>query len=503
MKILLADDEMLVRTSLRYMLEEWDSTLEFTREAANGEEMLEIVKESMPDVAFVDIKMPKLTGLEAIRIGKSLSPHTQWVILTGYSEFAYAQEAIRLGAANYLLKPASPEDLEKTMLELIEKQQKQLKILQKELENDLSSIFHGLDSFENMDGDIVSKDIHYNGAVFYVDSYLEEKAKAATLRTILNEIRLLMNACLVSDTRMSLFPLPSGELLFIGCWGFKPGNKGKELVDGLMEKFQQKIMEYDSDQLSITMIKSGECTAFAELTDRIQQIQTFASNRIYLGIGKSMDSKELADKAASSNTLKTLSQLLMEIIENYRYNHYSHYMRLLNELAKYETTLTKEVQVRKNILQFLSVSLGIPASYNTDFQSLLTQLQSLGESMLMTKQKEENQPQDIIDQVISYINQYYMEDIGMSQIAEKVGVTPNYLSTLFRQKTGTTFMKYLTKSRMIRAKELLTETDLQVQQVANQVGYYSTRHFTKLFTEFAGCYPSEYKKQRDGSSASS
>jgi two-component system response regulator YesN len=63
------------------------------------------------------------------------------------------------------------------------------------------------------------------------------------------------------------------------------------------------------------------------------------------------------------------------------------------------------------------------------------------------------------------------------------------------KKIGTPFIKYLTKIRILKAKELLADPQNQVQKVAESVGYYSTRHFTKLFTEVIGCYPSEYQKK--------
>jgi two-component system response regulator YesN len=88
-----------------------------------------------------------------------------------------------------------------------------------------------------------------------------------------------------------------------------------------------------------------------------------------------------------------------------------------------------------------------------------------------------------------------MYDIGIGQIAEQLHMTPNYLSTLFHKKTGSTFMVYLTKTRMLRAKELLADPHIQIQQVAEQVGYSSARYFTKLFTESVGCYPSEYRSR--------
>jgi two-component system, response regulator YesN len=142
---------------------------------------------------------------------------------------------------------------------------------------------------------------------------------------------------------------------------------------------------------------------------------------------------------------------------------------------------------------FINYSLGCNLSLNRlDFSILLNVLYKKGEELIQHGYKGQMHK---VDQVIHYIQNRYMENIGISQIAEEFNLTPNYLSTLFRKKTGTTFVKYLTHNRINKARELLAQNDMQIQQVAKEVGYFSTRHFTKLFTEIVGCYPSDYRKK--------
>jgi len=241
MKVIIADDERLIRAGLKSMLSEAKIPLDIAGEATNGEELVELVKRHLPEIAFVDIKMPKMNGLEAISKGKLYSPNTQWIILTGYAEFDYAREAIKLGAANYLLKPVSPDELNETLEVLIK--------------NDIKS---------------------------------------------------------------------------------------------------------------------------------------------RVGVSKEVNNGEPTDV-----------------------------------------------------------------------------------------------PYDMAEEVKCYIEQNYMYDIGINEIAEKLNVTPNYLSTYFHKKTGITFIRYLTEVRMLRAKKMLENPNITVQDVAGQVGYYSTSHFIKLFKEYFGVYPSK------------
>src|SRR5437763_9317140 len=113
MKIIIADDESLARSLLKNILQELNLPPGCMKEASDGEQMIEQVKRYTPELVFVDIRMPKLNGLDAIRKAKTFSPYTRWVILTGFSEFRYAHEAIKLGVSDYLLKPIDPEEVQR------------------------------------------------------------------------------------------------------------------------------------------------------------------------------------------------------------------------------------------------------------------------------------------------------------------------------------------------------------------------------------------------------
>jgi len=110
MRILIADDEPMVRLGIRTMIEDKMPSQHAMAEAANGKEVV-LRAADHPDLAFVDIRMPLMDGIQAITEAKNISPDTQWVLVTGFSDFVYAQQAIRLGVTDYLLKPVSPEEL--------------------------------------------------------------------------------------------------------------------------------------------------------------------------------------------------------------------------------------------------------------------------------------------------------------------------------------------------------------------------------------------------------
>lgn len=117
MKLFIADDEIDVREGIRYLID-WGA-LDFTicGEGKNGQETLENILKYQPDLVLLDIRMPKLTGLEVIRMARDAGFLGKFIILSGYSDFSYAQEAIRYGVNCYLTKPIDEDELEKAVIE--------------------------------------------------------------------------------------------------------------------------------------------------------------------------------------------------------------------------------------------------------------------------------------------------------------------------------------------------------------------------------------------------
>lgn len=491
MRVFIADDESLIRKSLKSMLQEMKVPIKLVGEAVNGEEMVQKISELQPDLAFVDIRMPKLNGLEAIKIVKTVSPHTQWVILTGFSEFDYAKEAIQLGTANYLLKPVSPEDLEKVLQELFEKHKDNLIRYNQEFKNEIVSLYHGFRSIDELENKEVNSNRMLKCAIFYMDSHLDSQ-KEEYIKQFFLSLEKKTDLLLLPSIRNALFSLPNGAPISIVSIDCSKDPKGTDKIECYFQQLRDLVGCYENSKLSITMIESEACSSLYCIYQQIQDIQEDAHLRSILGCGEKWNITELKNYA-QNEPFKRLSSLLIQLSNYYQEKLYLEFMQTLLELKKQ----FQKIKINKNeeisMKQFFLFSIGCLLEKG-DMTQWIDQLEIYGNNLLLQHHQRQNQP-NLVDQVISFIETQYMNDIGIGQIAEKLGVTPNYLSTLFRKKTGMTFMKYLTNVRILKAKELLVQPDMQVQQVAEKVGYYSARHFTKLFTEYVGCYPSEYRKK--------
>jgi len=494
MRIIIADDEYLARSSLRSMLGELNLPLDIVGEAANGEEMALMVSQHSPDIAFVDIRMPKLNGLEAIRMSMSASPQTKWFILTGFPEFDYAQEAIRLGVSGYLLKPVNPDELGKVLRDFIEENRKRIAVQNKQFERELIALNYGLTSLELEEQDSIILRFHFIVALVYIDSHLAEKTKAERQFKFCRTIQKLFDQSLENNNRIAFYILPSGELATVGAWDPARMNQAERRVREYFQALEREASKWSDKDLAFTLLVSEECLTYQNLQDQIDRLQKFAPLRVACGIGRKIDITELNLHVEKPGWL-LLSNLVLNVCHFYRAGSYLNYMKALQRLEKFlpGTYLADNSTLLKALSDFFYRSMNCQLAMEQSLRQWMQVLQRHGEHLLNETPQDEIQSIDVIDQVISFIEQNYRSDVSIGQIAERFYITPNYLSTLFHKKTGVNFMSYLKKIRMLKARELLADPNIQIQQVAEQVGYFSARHFARLFTEQFGCLPSEYR----------
>ncbi|WP_055108872.1 response regulator transcription factor [Paenibacillus ihumii] len=396
MRAIIADDEKLARSTLRSMLNELDSGLEIVGEAKDGGELAEMMDANGVDIVFVDIKMPVMSGLEVVQRFKESSPNTQFLILSGYSEFEYAREALRLNALDYLLKPVDLDELALSLKKARERYIFQIRAGNSEFANILASLVYMTRSIEDIPEYSVYKDWVFSLGCFTFSGTLTESQKKLEECRYQQEIREHADLrFLCPEYRTSMLILPNGY--FVQVIGMDPrlAEKGKKMLEDYWNHTVQDRIANNNSSFKVSL-------------------NTFS------------------DMSFQSATKKLL------------------------DLA--ETN----------------------GDVDSDFGD----------------KKDEDESIHIVDKVVAFVENNYMKDIGIGQIAYDLEVTPNYLSSLFHRRQGVTFMKFLTKIRMERAKEILEHNPhIKIYEVAEQVGYYTTRHFTKLFREYFNCYPSEL---RDG-----
>ncbi len=492
MKILIADDEKLVRFSLKSMLEEIEVPSRSILTASNGEEMVELVRREKPDIAFVDIKMPRLDGLSAIEQARTVSPRTRWIILTSHSSFDFARQALKLGAEDYLLKPVGPLELEKVIGRIAQEIRRDTVRLNDEFEGRIGSLMHGTLSLDNEEVEFVSS-ARFLGAVLLFDSPLDEKRLSERQVAACREVRGRMATAIDATTRAALCTLPVGQLALIGAW-LPEGEEAaaREMIRGFFNRVHVVLNTGSAEEGRVTQLLCGESASFPPLMERLLRVNELSFLRVALGVGRQIGEDELAG-AAAHGRWNGLCSGLTELAQALRARNRLDFLAALERAERSAAALDRQDrgEVVCNANRFLMACLGFEPRGAPGDPEWLEGLRSLAESL----HGEERAGADLVEQVIGFVRQNYARDIGIGRIAFDLGVTPNYLSTLFHRQTGTTFVKYLTRLRLEKGRDLLAAGRARVHDAAREVGYASVRHFSRLFQKQFGVYPSEMQKQ--------
>ncbi|BFT74703.1 helix-turn-helix domain-containing protein [Paenibacillus sp. P36] len=490
MKIVIADDEYLAQQTLLSMIRQIEGEWEIVGVAGNGSELLDILRAQRPDIAFVDIKMPGMNGIEAIREGKVVAPHTEWFILSGYSEFIYAQEGIQLGVLNYLLKPLSLGELREALLSAKASIQERVVDKQRQFANSVQNLCYGFEQ-DNVCFKAEYTYMHVQMAVVFWDCSLEGTAESLLSKQVYLSINRIVEEFTAKGVLLTCFALPSGQFTIVG--GLRYSVKDKESWNEFILRLQQIIDSWNTSELKLTVISSQEHLPLHDINQYVSRIMQSSILRILKGLGKMWNSHSFQHFSSEHHEL---CKRMERLVKAYRENRYSEYMDALFAIKQYAAASERLFEgsgIMESIGTYLTTTLRIQLESCTSMSRCIVLLKEHGERLLQRMNKDEPS-QDIVQKVIQYMKSNYRNEIGTNLIAEHFHVTPNYLSTVFHQKTGFTIMRFLTELRINKAKEILAEGPVQIQEAAELVGYFNPSHFTNLFKKIEGHSPTEYKQ---------
>jgi two-component system response regulator YesN len=462
--------------------------------ASDGLELKELILSKRPDLAIVDIKMPYLSGLEAIQATQSQCPQMKWIVLTGYSEFTFAKEALKLGAFNYLLKPIDQTELASSLKDIEVVLQSRHDLINFKFGSWITDVCHGLGS------ELVTEEPAYPEVqeiqmfVFYMDSCLEEGVKFERLSVFYKKLRDMVYGSLQSqrNVRFAFVFLPGGELALIV--GNHTAPNFKRLIDNVSLDLEQAVQEASGQNgWGVTLI-TADCGSYKDLKTQLDLLHSVSDMRVVCGIQRKWNLDELLKE--SNEDRGNLIKTIFKMVKYFEERSQALYMNELNECKAHLEKVDQlhNDKVKRVVSHYLKMTIGCQLDVKASATEWVKQLQDCGQQLLTAPIRKVQRPLDIVQQALLYIERNYMNEISILQIADELQVTPNYLSSIFHKRMGTTLIKYLTQLRLNKAQELLKESNAQVQAVAEMVGYVNPRYFAKLFTDMFGCTPSDFKK---------
>ena len=536
MKVFLVEDEYIVREGIKNNIDWEKNGYDFCGEASDGELAFPMISEKRPDIVITDIRMPFMDGIELSRMIKEEYPEIKIIILSGHEEFEYAKAAIQIGVEEYLLKPINGDELLQVVNRVAQKikEENESRETLQEGEGDenfeyakrqlLSSLID--DNASLSDAMEQGKKIHLN---LMAQCYnimmlkLQRKNKEQGFSQRILELYKTMEDTLKEQDGQSIMfdRAPEGKvILFMGS--------GEEEIRRNMDVFAGQFREILPEYEDVTYFGSvgvpvmrlrelGESYEAAShgfsyrfLTEPNQIVdnhtvfdQTRNEKKFYCSIG-SVDIQNL-DKQKIESFLKggEMDEIHFFVEE---------YMKNTGDAGKNSMIFRQYIVMDMFFVasHFLTQitdgreQLGEPFESPEQMQKIVSDLEAtvvyikelFAKVMQVRDARTTEHNSDVVENAKKYISEnYHDEELTLNTVAHEVNVSPNHLSAMFSQKTGQTFVKYLTDVRMHRAKELLKCTSKRSNEICEEVGYRDPHYFSHLFKKNVGCSPIQYRER--------
>lgn len=466
MKFLIADDELLVRITVQNNLNKLGIMNEDIYQVSCGEAMVRILETEYINIAFVDIKMPDINGLQAIEKCLQIASHTSFYILTGFEKFEYATTAIRLGVKDFLLKPL---DLQ-TLTEILEREYSNFSIISTNQTNyyiaQITDALFGKLDFEQ------KNDFYCLPCLFITEQEDEWSWKPLhSIESIYPQIQTIH----ITNHLESY-------VVFCNVTETVPQIIYSDIKNLLAQMLKQNKTE------TLTIIYNHKFVPLSKLRNTYSSIRKYSNIRLLNGIHKLYLYHEKL--ASFSRVEKEFTTLLLNFVNSFNENQYIECQNIITKITTFLSisNLMLKNYYQTNVTLYLSKAISDTSISFGKEQTLIEYLNTLSDSLL---NRENNAFQ--IQNVISFIEEHYTEEISIATISSAFHISPNYLSSRFKKTFGMKFTEYVTILRISQAKKLLVETNMQTQEIASTIGYLSTSHFIRTFVKQIGSTPLEYR----------
>lgn len=506
MNIVIVEDEAPIREGLEKIITKLDSNYQVVGVAADGHAGLQLIMNKKPDLIIMDIRMPEMDGLAMLEHVRSHGIDSKAVVLSAFSDFTYAQQAIHLGIERYLLKPIRVQELT-DMLEHVKRKISMEHKLMFSMDTFLIQGLTGqLEINDELKKELVLRyNLYLNRPAYVFVSYLGEdyeqyqdqiKEKMQELRFSAKHVPYC-HTIKVSGSKMIL------SLIY--------GIEEPEILRQKIETYVVKILlEITPNQIFVWK----QVPNLEKMHVIMKQLEAKLDWNLILGSGVLLTSDKIEE-------IKTKPMLYPYDIENKAKQALIHrQMVSFREcIAAFCSRCRKERYSPKDIkeiaIRFCMAILSMAKQYGykvelsnqTVIQSIMEamnwkqisdEMNGLFKNILSCPQEVEMAKSPLIQRAMEVIRKEYRNGLTLEELAGKLYVSDEYLSTQFKKTTGKTFTETIRKIRMERVKELLLESNLKLNQISCMVGITDPKYMSKLFKEEYGVLPAEYRKMHAG-----
>ncbi len=530
-KVFLVEDEYVVREGIKNNIDWEGHGYEFAGEAPDGEIAYSMIQKELPDIVITDIKMPFMDGLSLSRLIKAEFPWIEIILLTGYEDFQYAREAIRIGVSCYLSKPISGDNLLREVDALSEKieEKKQEREVAKRYETEMQerieldkqeffrSLLKGGRSFSEMIDDAKKLSIDITGPFYNVlllkiwstrhDAF-EYSNSVVEIENSIRDIAGRKNAVFFDLNVEGI------ALLFRG--------ESEENISETIKEFIYEAKEVMDKYNHIRYFGGiGQCTARITEIPMSFQWASRAFAHIYLTSDNGfLEGSEEVLQPVNENLIlsgidpkhidrKHIKEFLRRGEENETEVFLDEFFNGMGKNAIKSTMLRQYIAMDLYfcVVDVVENEIGITLSDSDGYMEVPTPevladerrtrdylVSTIKKAIQIRDGNNSGKYHEMVKEALAYIDEHYAEeDLSLNSLASYVNFSPNHLSAVFKQETGQPFIKYLTDYRMDQAKELLSTTNKKSNEIGIMVGYKDPHYFSYLFKKTQGVTTTQYR----------
>ena len=525
-KILLADDEKIVIDSLTYIIDKNFSDKCTVEHANTGRGVIELAEKYMPDIAIMDIQMPGINGIEAMKEIRKTNSSVIFIVLTAFDKFTYAKESINLGVIEYLTKPVNQQVITQTLqkaMDIIEaernKRSNDLRIREKLeivipiIESDfIYAVLSGEDFYREKDNFINLLGIREDYGMMMVLEFGESLIEGTLTNPVGISVRAQSFYPVLREMLKGEFPCVVGPLMvnkiviFVPC--DKPVLDYEERIN-LIEKARNMIRDITKRIEVQFKFGIGSVTSLTKLVESYKE----AIVAVRTGKGRVSHIKDLSIgcEYEGDYPINTENELFYRIEQGDLEGSRREANLFFDWMTEHYPDC--EMDIKLKVLEFilfaeqkafLSGGMTYYFRYRKDYLTYVNSIDSyeqlrtyfiekVSEACRNIKNNRLEKSSGIVAKAKVYIKENYSKDIFLEDISRKVDISPYYFSKLFKEETGENFIEYLTNIRIEEAKRLLKNRDLSIKNVSIDTGYSDPNYFSRIFKKQVGLTPTEYR----------
>lgn len=500
-KVMLVEDEELILKGIRNILD-WEALgMEVVHMAHDGQEALEMWEREPVQIVVTDISMPVMDGLTLLRKIREKEERVRFIILTGYDEFEYAREAIRLEVENYILKPIDEEELARQLRETSKKLDEMDRDRMKYIDEKTQWLHFLNGRPEEDEYESYAKLLGLESHGTYYAAVMKWKMEEPKESSITDVLVMLQK----EESGLKIVHLPPDSILMIAVAEGWEESQAQEYFSELQNKVESGFS-------LMTFIGVGPAfQSFKQLPASYRAAKKLQKYLIIEGYGSCISQDQiqirkteeiLMDEAKLRRLiLKKETEAAVGYIEDLLINNIrkdasvSSLYQMAVKTAMMLQEIKKEYKLESG--RFYDLSEMIETIFNADdILGIKTAFLSEITEIIECMHEEDSQYTPVVRQIISEVQQNYKEDMNLKTLAYKYHMNASYLGQIFQKEVGCSFARYLSNTKNSIAKDLILNTNMKINDIAKEAGYPDTSYFYRKFKQCYGVSPASLREMK-------